>query len=155
MIHDRHLLAGRANGDKSLGPGAQAADAPESARFEVDGHCFVAVPRSPRDRRKGNKPAEIEANGMVVGRLTCSGRRYLVYDAAAAPAAGRADRPSVADILTARELQVALLIGDGKCDKEIARHLGISGYTVREHIRRIFAKLHIGRRSAIVACVLR
>jgi DNA-binding CsgD family transcriptional regulator len=48
-----------------------------------------------------------------------------------------------------------LLISEGKCDKEIARHLGISGYTVREHIRRIFAKLNIGRRSAIVACVLR
>jgi DNA-binding CsgD family transcriptional regulator len=60
----------------------------------------------------------------------------------------------VIGVLTRRELQVALLIGDGKCDKEIARQLGISGFTVREHIRRIFAKLNIGRRSAIVSCVL-
>ena len=66
-----------------------------------------------------------------------------------------ADLPlSAAEILTRRELQIALLISDGKVDKEIARQLGISGYTVREHIRRIFAKLNIGRRSAIASCVL-
>jgi DNA-binding CsgD family transcriptional regulator len=38
-------------------------------------------------------------------------------------------------------MQIIWLIADGKCDKEIARALGISGYTVREHVRRTCAKL--------------
>jgi DNA-binding CsgD family transcriptional regulator len=59
------------------------------------------------------------------------------------------------DLLTRRELQVALLVAEGNCDKQIARKLGISGYTVREHIRRTFAKLNVSRRAAIVAHVLK
>jgi DNA-binding CsgD family transcriptional regulator len=123
------------------------------SRFVVDGHSFIAVPQRSRDCA-GRDDCAIEQGAIVVGRIAWSGRRYLVYDAKQAVAA-RSDALSVAEILTKRELQVALLIGEGKCDKEIARNLGISGYTVREHIRRIFAKLKIGRRSAIVACVLR
>ena len=79
----------------------------------------------------------------------------LIPDAATVHAAVVAESAALAEILTRRELQVALLISDGRCDKEIARKLGIGGYTVREHIRRMFAKLKISRRSAIVAAVLR
>ncbi|WP_454882891.1 response regulator transcription factor [Sphingomonas oryzagri] len=48
-----------------------------------------------------------------------------------------------------------MLVANGDCDEEIARALGISGYTVREHIRRTFAKLGVSRRTAIVSYVLR
>jgi DNA-binding CsgD family transcriptional regulator len=152
--HARPLPAG------SLGRGeepdiAAYLERSNSSRFVVDGHSFIAIPQSPRPQERRGDPFEIASDALVVGRIACSGRRYLVYDAKHAIAASRNAGPSVAEILTKRELQVALLIGEGKCDKEIARHLGISGYTVREHIRRIFAKLNIGRRSAIVARVLR
>jgi DNA-binding CsgD family transcriptional regulator len=125
------------------------------SRFVVDGHSFIAIPQRSRDRAGRGDVCAIAPGAIVVGKIAWSGRRYLVYDAKQAAVPARSDAPSVAEILTKRELQVAWLIGEGKCDKEIARHLGISGYTVREHIRRIFAKLNIGRRSAIVACVLR
>ena len=56
--------------------------------------------------------------------------------------------------LTGRELQIAYLIAEGKCDKIIGRELGISENTVREHLRRIFNKLHIAKRTSLVVHVL-
>jgi DNA-binding CsgD family transcriptional regulator len=140
---------GGGNADPSANKPTEAA---RGSRFVVDGHSLIAIPARRRSAKEIVSP--LERNALLVGRLTCSGTRYLVYDADQMPAAAPDKEPSAADILTRRELQVALLIGDGKCDKEIARQLGISGFTVREHIRRIFAKLNIGRRSAIVSCVL-
>jgi DNA-binding CsgD family transcriptional regulator len=125
-----------------------------SSRFVVDGHSLIAVADPSRGDEETVPMLDVEQRALIVGRITCSGRHYLVFDADHVPAAGFAIAASAAEILTRRELQVALLIADGKCDKEIARQLGISGYTVREHIRRIFAKLNIQRRSAIVSCVL-
>jgi DNA-binding NarL/FixJ family response regulator len=54
-------------------------------------------------------------------------------------------------MLTSRELQIAYSVADGKCDKVIAHDLGISEYTVREHMRRIFHKLKVSKRAALVA----
>jgi DNA-binding CsgD family transcriptional regulator len=155
MIHNRSLVASRRRADTNFGSEAAAGEATPSSRFELDGHPFIAVRRLSRGWKKANAAPDIASGADAVGRISCSGKHYLVYDAQHMPAPTGGDASSAAEILTRRELQVALLIGDGKCDKEIARQLGISGYTVREHIRRIFAKLHIGRRSAIVACVLR
>jgi DNA-binding CsgD family transcriptional regulator len=59
------------------------------------------------------------------------------------------------DSLTARELQIAHRISDGACDKVIAHTLGISEYTVREHVRRIFSKLGVCKRTAIVRLLWR
>jgi DNA-binding CsgD family transcriptional regulator len=155
MIDHRGPVAARGGiGNSTEGERVAAAAAVPSSRFELDGHALIAVRRPPRGQKKAGWAAESLAGTRAVGRITFSGKHYLVFDARHAPVFVDAGT-SVAEILTRRELQVALLIGDGKCDKEIARQLGISGYTVREHIRRIFAKLHIGRRSAIVACVMR
>ncbi|ANN57799.1 helix-turn-helix transcriptional regulator [Mesorhizobium loti NZP2037] len=122
----------------------------DTSSFVVNGHSLVAI-RYADDRGDPNNHAD---QRRPVGRIVCAGTQYLIYDAVCMPGA-TADLPlSAAEILTRRELQIALLISNGKVDKEIARQLGISGYTVREHIRRIFAKLNIGRRSAIASCVL-
>ena len=55
----------------------------------------------------------------------------------------------------ASELQIAHRISDGACDKVIAHTLGISEYTVREHVRRIFSKLQVSKRTAIVRLLWR
>ena len=57
-------------------------------------------------------------------------------------------------ILTPRELQVCELIAAGHCDKHVARTLAISGYTVREYVRRSFAKLGISNRTAVLPRLL-
>lgn len=138
-----------------LGIKADSDDVPKTAHFVVDGHSLIAIAHADPDSDGDADTTSIAERRMVVGRIICAGRRYLVYDADGSPDVAPEFNPTAAEILTRRELQIASLIGDGKSDKEIALWLGISGYTVREHIRRIFAKLNIGRRAAIVSYVLR
>jgi DNA-binding CsgD family transcriptional regulator len=57
----------------------------------------------------------------------------------------------VAELLTARELEIAALVADGCVNKQIAGALGISEWTVSTHLRRIFVKLGIDSRAAMVA----
>ena len=49
--------------------------------------------------------------------------------------------------LTARELQVAELMGDHKSNKEIATALGISVHTVKIHVHHVIQKLALDHRS--------
>lgn len=127
---------------------------PRTAHFVVDGHSLIAIAHAYPGSAGADQITSAEQR-MVVGRITCAGTCYVIYDADSAADADTVETPTAAEVLTRRELQIASLIGDGKSDKEIALQLGISGYTVREHIRRIFAKLNIGRRAAIVSYVLR
>lgn len=66
------------------------------------------------------------------------------------------DRPATLDcetllaLLTTRELEIVCLIAFGLSNKQIASRLGISAWTVSAHLRRIFAKLHVDTRAAVV-----
>jgi DNA-binding NarL/FixJ family response regulator len=53
-------------------------------------------------------------------------------------------------ILTERELEIAILVALGKQNKHIAKQLKISEWTVSAHLRRIFTKLGVGSRAAMV-----
>jgi non-specific serine/threonine protein kinase len=53
--------------------------------------------------------------------------------------------------LSARELEVAHLVGAGLTNREIAERLIISTRTVESHVEHIKAKLGFGRRARIVA----
>jgi DNA-binding CsgD family transcriptional regulator len=53
-------------------------------------------------------------------------------------------------ILTPRESEIARLIAAGNPDKTIAAALQISKFTVSTYIRRIFAKLGVSTRAAMV-----
>ena len=63
-----------------------------------------------------------------------------------------ADQPGhdIATRLTARELQVAVLVAQGLATKNIAHHLEISEWTVGTYLRRIFAKLDVDNRAEMV-----
>ena len=54
------------------------------------------------------------------------------------------------ELLSERELQIAELVAYGKSNKQIAKKLMISEYTVSTHLRRIFAKLKVDSRAAMV-----
>ena len=47
--------------------------------------------------------------------------------------------------LSVRELEIARMIADDLCDKEIACRLGVEVSTVRTYLNRIFAKLGVRR----------
>jgi predicted ATPase/DNA-binding CsgD family transcriptional regulator len=69
-----------------------------------------------------------------------------VSPAPAVPAAGE---------LSARELQVVRLLADGRTNQEIAATLGISHYTVANHVRNIMNKLGLDSRTAVAAWAVR
>ncbi|MEG2688671.1 MAG: LuxR C-terminal-related transcriptional regulator [Clostridia bacterium] len=52
--------------------------------------------------------------------------------------------------LTDRELQVAKLAALGKRNKEIAKELFLSEYTIKNHLAIIYQKLNIDRRSRLI-----
>jgi DNA-binding NarL/FixJ family response regulator len=52
-------------------------------------------------------------------------------------------------VLSPRELSVAKLIATGLANKEIARDLGLSIHTVKDHVHRILEKIGLPNRAAI------
>jgi DNA-binding NarL/FixJ family response regulator len=58
--------------------------------------------------------------------------------------------PTTLDALTARELDVFTEIVAGSTNKEIAEHLHLSETTVKTHVARILAKLHLRDRTQAV-----
>ena len=55
-------------------------------------------------------------------------------------------------LLSSREQEIAAYVARGLSNKEIARELGISHWTVSAHLRRSFTKLGISRRMEL--CLL-
>lgn len=61
---------------------------------------------------------------------------------------------SRADTLSPREREIARMVARGYTNKMIASVLDISLWTVSTHLRRIFAKLGVSTRAAMVALVM-
>lgn len=57
--------------------------------------------------------------------------------------------------LTAREVEVLLLVAEGSTNREIGQTLTISPKTVNRHVENIFNKLGVGSRAAAVATALK
>ena len=57
-------------------------------------------------------------------------------------------------LLTRKELQIVHLVTQGKVNKEIAEQLGISKWTVATHLRRIFVKFGVKKRTEMVCLCL-
>ena len=53
--------------------------------------------------------------------------------------------------LTERQLEVLELVGQGRSSKEIARDLGVSASTVKDHLTLIFVRLGVNSRAEAVA----
>jgi DNA-binding NarL/FixJ family response regulator len=89
--------------------------------------------------------------------LELDAARGVFAQLGAAPDLARVDSltPPAASVdahgLTARELQVLLLVAAGKGNREIASELFISDHTVRRHLQNIFAKLGVSSRAAATA----
>lgn len=57
-------------------------------------------------------------------------------------------------VLSPREEEIARMVATGYPNKTIAAVLDISSWTVGTHLRRVFAKLGVGSRAAMVARLL-
>jgi DNA-binding NarL/FixJ family response regulator len=76
-----------------------------------------------------------------------TGRVLKVYRSAT-PKASAGD--AGLDMLSGREREVLALIGQGKTNAEIAAELFLGEGTVKTHINRLFAKLHLRDRAAAI-----
>ncbi|MET0764140.1 MAG: helix-turn-helix transcriptional regulator [Blastococcus sp.] len=100
----------------------------------------------------GKLPPELSGNGMVLD-LVVDGTRCLVTraDRSNGHVNGAPPGPLPPGGLTPREQEIARMVADGFTNKEIASVLEISSWTVSTHLRRIFGKLDVGTRAAMVA----
>jgi DNA-binding CsgD family transcriptional regulator len=87
-------------------------------------------------------PATPVAGAEVVLDAVCNGVRYQLLRVAPQP------DPVT---LSCRELEIARMIANGHTNRTIAAVLGISPWTVSTHVRRVYAKLNVGSRAAMVA----
>jgi DNA-binding CsgD family transcriptional regulator len=113
------------------------------SEFKIESACYYLV----------EAPTTIDAalssdllGCAGVGRCEINGRMYTVLELNTAPET----RQQLTDILTERELAIATLVALGQPSKQIADQLAISEWTVSTHLRRIFAKLGVHSRAAMV-----
>lgn len=91
--------------------------------------------------RNESAPAESEE---ILFDTELNGVRYILIRARA-----RHQNPQV--LLSPREKEIVRMVAAGYPNKIIASVLNISSWTVCTHLRRIFAKLGVGSRAAMVA----
>ena len=140
-----HELEGGSASSPPLQPSERA---DTSVRFSIGDHPFVAIPEAiwTFGHYRGHNGAKLR----VVGYVRLAGVRHVLIERHNVDEAAEASAP-ISGVLTSRELQIAYSVAEGKGDKMIAHALGISEYTVREHMRRIFHKLKVSKRAALVA----
>lgn len=140
---DRVDESGReARQDAPTRSGGQHAS-PESKDHFVDGEVQRLLRRLVRQvaERVSVPPTELS----VVLELEVDGLRCVMLVENAASSYGA---------LSPREQEIARMVGAGYPNKTIAARLGISSWTVATHLRRMFAKLGVNSRAALVAKVL-
>ena len=120
---------------------------PNGVSFMIAGHAFRIV-REPA--RAEDQEAWNAANRSRVGSMMVDGKRHVIVPEEVADRHTTDDARDPFDLLTQRELQIVTLVAAGRANKEIARRLHISEWTVSTHLRRIFAKLGVDSRAAMV-----
>jgi DNA-binding CsgD family transcriptional regulator len=88
-----------------------------------------------------------ESSFLEVSQFELNGNLYTVIEVEDTPSDSKVN---LATLLTARELQIATLVAAGYSNKQIAKQLHISEWTVATYLRRIFAKLGVDNRAAMV-----
>jgi DNA-binding CsgD family transcriptional regulator len=92
-------------------------------------------------------PASASADRDV---LPFVGRLLSRWDARHVGSSPAQPKGRASDTLTARELDVLVMINKGFANKHIARTLEISPETVKSHVKHIFSKLAVGTRTEAV-----
>ena len=104
------------------------------------------------------KPFNEIGHGRISGWLRVEDENYVLVsqpDRAGNGADGPRTESDAWEILSERETQIAVLVARGKGTKQIAAHLHITEHTVRSYMRRIFSKLRVRTRPAMVATLMK
>jgi len=133
----------------------------DSIPFQVGGRACWAVRPDIVDSVSDNveEPFSEKRQGRsLCGWLRIGGEPYLILtltDEVDVRADQALPKNEPWENLSEREMQIAMLVTLGKGTKQIAHHLLISEHTVQSYMRRIFSKLHVSTRPAMVVQLLR
>jgi len=113
-----------------------ASESPDDARAALGRGASGFIPKSSR-------------GAVLLGavRLVLDGGVYVPPLLVDAPAPSRGREPSARHGLTVRQLEVLRLSARGLTNAEIARVLGISGATVKNHLERVYDVLDASNRT--------
>ena len=120
---------------------AASAMSPASSYFEDLVRLILA---KTVNRANGASDQNGHRSEQIILDMPLDGERYLLV---------RMPKPSHTP-LSPRELEIVRMVAQGHSNKIIADVLSISAWTVCTHVRRIFAKLGVGSRAAMVARLL-
>ncbi len=107
------------------------------ADFEVERIQRLLASNLPESGRSRSK-----THWKIVGSFETGGRRYIL--------ACEDETPTLAVLLTRRELQIVSRIARGSTNKQVAFELGISDTTVRVLVARAAARLGVRTRSELL-----
>ena len=85
------------------------------------------------------------------GELICSPRMAGMLLSRIRMMGSMPDEQTGSDALTKREHEIAVLIGEGLSNKQIAFALGIQNATVKNHVHNVLGKMRLSRRSQVSA----
>jgi DNA-binding NarL/FixJ family response regulator len=94
-----------------------------------------------RQHRADFDAAELEITASAIERQAELAIAELDGSSLTLPAA------ATRSLLSAREIEVLKLVSDGLPDKQIAKVLGISTFTVNKHVGAILLKMHASSRT--------
>jgi DNA-binding CsgD family transcriptional regulator len=114
-------------------------------KFLIDEHSFKIV-----TIHDAKNLASSDDHMHEVVRFKLRGRTVAIIEEPARPPELDGDTRNMIARLTGRELQIAAMIAQGDATKNVAYKLRISEWTVGTHLRRIFAKLGVDNRAAMV-----
>lgn len=114
--------------------------------FAFEGARYAVVELQ-GDRKDFTETVPGSDHASTVCRFKIGGRGFAIVLADAVQPDGERDP---LELLTEREVQIATLVAMGRLNKQIADQLRISEWTVATHLRRIFAKLCVDTRAAMV-----
>lgn len=116
-------------------PARRTVTAPEQLLKQLLAHAADPSGDGPPD--DGSRAEEVLLD------MDLDGARYLLL---------RLPKPGAPRVLLSpREQEIVRMVAQGHCNKVIAGVLSISSWTVCTHLRRIFAKLGVGSRAAMIA----
>lgn len=102
-----------------------------------------------KTRLKTNVAADGETvYGLAIGHLQINGQSYAIVKVKDAP---NPIQSHLTKVLSELELQVATLVVLGHSNQQIADRLKVSEWSISTHLRRIFVKLGVSSRAAMIS----